>query len=87
MCAVVVMKDAGTVLPSTFLALKNGKDYSGGRTLEDLEKFVRSKGEDMGDAEEELDDEYFDSLEDEDLEEGEGDGGEEGTEEPPKDEL
>lgn len=67
-----------------------GKDYSGGRTLEDLEKFVRSKGEDMGGMDEELDDEYFDSLEDDELEEGEDEevgGGEEGTEEPAKDEL
>lgn len=70
--------------------LQKGKDYSGGRTLEDLEKFVRSKGEDMSDMDEELDDEYFDSLEDDDIEEGEDeevDGEEEGTEEPAKDEL
>ena len=64
-------------------------DYSGGRTVEDLEKFVRSKGTDMGGPPaEDLGDEYFDSLEDEDWEEGgEEVATEEATEEPPKDEL
>ena len=42
----------------------------GGRTLDDLVKFVESKGTDHGVKEpsEDLGDEFFDSLEDEDFE-------------------
>jgi len=42
-------------------------EYRGGRTLSDLEKFVKSGGTDHGvDSEEAVDDEMLDSLEDND---------------------
>jgi protein disulfide-isomerase A1 len=47
-------------------------DYAGGRTLEDLVKYVESRGTDDGvKTADDVDDEFFQSLEDEDLEEAE----------------
>ena len=59
-------------------------EYRGGRTLSDLEKFVKSGGTDHGvDGEEAVDDEMLDSLEDNDEDFTEGLDDSMGTEEVP----
>ena len=78
------------------LTLQNPLDYAGGRTLDDLVKYVESRGTDDGvKTPDDIDNEFFESLEDEDFEDidepddgDEGDSGEEAEDaESVKDEL